>query len=82
MVVVSYFFAALVAATQCAALAPGQIVSALKSLGLSPGTEIVDPCNDEYANGFTQRWTTHGMPSYAAAVKPVSEIDVATIVCA
>ncbi|KAF9888976.1 hypothetical protein FE257_008146 [Aspergillus nanangensis] len=80
MVVLSYFVAALVATTQSAAIAPSQVVSALKSLGLSAETDIIDPSNDEYASDFTQRWTTHDMPSYAAAVKPTLERDVATII--
>lgn len=81
MLVLSWMLLVLVAVSRVAAINPPDIVPGLKSLGLSSGTEIVHPSDQGYSSGFTQRWTTHDAPSYAAAVKPSSAQDVATVVC-
>lgn len=52
------------------------LVSDVTALGLSSGTQIGSPSE----SAFTQRWSTYNAPSYVAAVKPVTEQDVAKIV--
>lgn len=57
--------------------AHGTLISDLRSLDLSPGTQIA-PSSD--SADFTQRWSSYDAPSYIVAVKPVTDIDVAKIV--
>ena len=57
--------------------AHGTLISDLRSLNLSPGTQIA-PSSD--SADFTQRWSSYDAPSYIVAVKPVTDNDVAKIV--
>jgi hypothetical protein len=52
------------------------ILSDLHALGLSTGSQIGSPSD----SNFTQRWSTYNAPKYVAAVKPVTDRDVAKIV--
>jgi hypothetical protein len=52
------------------------LLSDVKALGLSAGTQVGTPSE----SAFTQRWSTYNAPSYIAAVKPTTEQDVAKIV--
>jgi hypothetical protein len=53
------------------------LIDDLRSLGLSPGTKVGLNSN---SSGFTQRWSSYDAPSYVAAVKPVTDTDVAKVV--
>ena len=57
--------------------AHGTLISALRALDLSSGTQIGPASNSNY----TQRWSSYDAPSYVVAVKPVTDADVAKIVC-
>ena len=54
----------------------GTLISALRALNLSSGTQIGP------ASNYTQRWSSYDAPSYVVAIKPVTDGDVAKIVCA
>ena len=54
--------------------ARGTLTSNLHALDLSSGTQIASLLN------YTQRWSTYDAPSYAVAIKPVTDEDVAKIV--
>jgi hypothetical protein len=53
------------------------LISDIKSLDLSPGTQITPGSS---LINFTQRWSSYDAPTYVVAVKPVTEDDVAKIV--
>jgi hypothetical protein len=55
----------------------GTLVSDLRNLGLSPKTQIGSASN---CTKFTQRWSSYDAPSYAVAIKPANDDDVAKIV--
>jgi hypothetical protein len=58
-------------------LAQTTLIADLRALGLSPGTQIGPASNSAT---FTQRWSSYHAPSYAVAVRPVTDTDVAKIV--
>lgn len=55
-------------------VADATLVSDLRGLGLSPGTQIQSPSN------VTERWSSYHAPSYKILVTPATDHDVAAIV--
>lgn len=47
---------------------------------LSPGVQIIFPSSPLYAQEITPRWSLWKDPTFVAAIKPVTEKDVQTIV--
>ncbi|OCL02959.1 FAD-binding domain-containing protein [Glonium stellatum] len=50
------------------------------SIGLSPGTHIFFPTDQNWTTETTQRYTVHDAPGYIASIKPALESDVQKIV--
>ncbi|CRG83420.1 hypothetical protein PISL3812_00771 [Talaromyces islandicus] len=61
----------------CLLVQAASLIDDLRGLGLSPGTKIGLASN---SSGFTQRWSSYDAPSYVAAVKPVTDKDVAKVI--
>lgn len=55
-------------------------ITALFGPSLSPAAQIVLCSDAHYTEEITQRWTTHGAPSFLGAIKPATEVDVQNIV--